>query len=136
MSEPVPIPVGSSASHAWTVTPELTAAAHGVVDLDVLGTPHLVCMLEDTSVFAVAPGMAAGRITLGTRVDIRHLGAVHVGETVVTRAELVAADGPRLHFVVSAQCRGRLIAEGTHERHIVNFERFKAKLATEAAAVT
>ncbi|MEP9375326.1 thioesterase family protein [Aquabacter sp. CN5-332] len=128
MTDTSAIPIGTTITHDWVVTHEMTVASHGVVDLPVLATPNLVFMLEDTCVFAVQPYLDAGDLTVGTEVQVKHLAAAKTGESVVTHAELVAAKGRRLSFRIEARCGGRTVAAGTHERAVVNAEEFKKRL--------
>lgn len=135
MERSAKIPIGTAVSHEWTVTPEVTVAAHGSVPLDVLATPHLIFMLEDTCVLAVAPSLPEGRLTVGTEVHVRHLAAALVGERVVAHAELADVDGQELSFKIEARCGDRVIARGTHRRHVVDAERFMSRRRTETGAL-
>jgi len=49
-------------------------------------------------------------------------------------AELIAVDGRKLEFKVSAHDGKDLIGEGRHERVVVGWERFNAKVAEKAKA--
>jgi fluoroacetyl-CoA thioesterase len=65
-------------------------------------------------------------------VNVRHLAATPVGATVTARAELLAADGRRLTFNVTAHDGTDLIGEGTHERALIDLARFEAKVQAKA----
>lgn len=64
---------------------------------------------------------------MGTLIDVRHLAATPVGMTVTAKAVLTTVEGKRLVFNVEAFDDKDKIGEGTHERFIVNCERFIAK---------
>src|ERR1700694_271295 len=82
------------------VTPDQSADRFGDAGATVCATPALVSLLEETAIGCVAPTLAEGQATVGTRVDVQHLAATPVGLTVTARAELVEIDGRRLVFKV------------------------------------
>jgi len=86
----------------------------------VLSTPDMIRLVEQTAIEAVAPYLAPGQATVGTRVDIAHLAATPVGMTATITVELVEVDRRRLAF--RAEVRDELdeVGKGTHERFIVD----------------
>lgn len=108
-----------------------TAAAFGAGGVRVFGTPVMIGLMENAAWRLVQPEMAEGETTVGIRVDVRHLAATPVGDTVTATAELVEIDGRRLVFHVEAHDSRQLIGEGTHERARVLLERFMARVAGE-----
>lgn len=113
------------------VTAEHTAAAvtkdAGIGQLaPVLSTPYLVSLMETTAHAAVAPFLDSGQSGVGAMVHIRHLAATPVGMQVRIRAELMEVQGRRLLFKVEAWDDVEKIAEGEHERYIIDWERFMA----------
>jgi predicted thioesterase len=64
-------------------------------------------------------------------VDVEHLAATPVGMEVVATSELVEIDGRRLVFKVEARDEQELIGRGTHERFIVDGERFLSRAAAK-----
>lgn len=106
-----------------------TAAAitedSGIVQLaPVLSTPYLVNLMETTAHVAVMPFLESGQSGVGAMVHIRHMAATPVGMQVRIRAELLEVQGRRLLFKVEAWDEMEKIAEGEHERFIINWERF------------
>jgi predicted thioesterase len=119
-----------------TVTESETARASGGETLPpVFSTPRLISYLERTAHFAALPYLAAGQTTVGTLVNIRHLGATPVGMQVRFRAELVEVDRRRLRFKVEAWDAVEKIGEGEHERFIIDVDRFTERLAQKQALV-
>lgn len=108
-----------------------TAAAFGAGGVRVFGTPVMIGLMENAAWRLVQPEMAEGETTVGIHVDVRHLAATPVGDTVTATAELVQIDGRRLVFHVEARDSRQLIGEGTHERARVLLERFMARVAGE-----
>lgn len=114
------------------VGPEHTAPHVGSGKIAVLATPVMVNLMEAAALAAVEPHLPPGYQTLGTRLDVSHVAATPVGMRVRARAELVKVDGRHLGFRVAAEDEHELIGEGTHERVIVNLERFDRRVQAKA----
>lgn len=113
-----------------TVAESDTARVSGGESLPpVLSTPRLISFMERTAHFAVLPHLGEGQTTVGTVVNIRHLGATPVGMQVRFFAELVEVDRRRLRFRVEAWDAMEKVGEGEHERFIIDLGRFNEKLA-------
>ena len=115
------------------VTKDLTADAWGSGGQPVFATPAMIAMMENTAWASVEPCMEEGRTTVGTRVDVSHLSASPVGAHISCESELVETDGRRLIFKVSAYDDAGLIGEGTHERFIIDTEKFMARTEAKLA---
>jgi len=100
----------------------------------VFATGFMIVLMEWTCAQLLAPHLDAGEGSLGTHVDVSHLAATPVGFTVSVEAELVAVDGRKLEFKVRAHDGKDLIGQGRHERVVVGWERFNAKVAEKAKA--
>jgi predicted thioesterase len=103
------------------------ASAVGSGGLEVFATPSLIALMEDAARSAVDPLLGDGQVTVGVRVDVRHLAATPLGGEVRARAELVEIDGRRLVFRVEAFDAQEKVGEGTHERAIVDPRRLLAR---------
>jgi fluoroacetyl-CoA thioesterase len=110
------------------VTASDTAQAFGSGSVPVLATPRLVALMEAAAVAAVAPHLAEGNDSVGTRIDITHSAPTPVGLEAVATAELVAVEGRTLRFKVSASDAKGPIGEGTHERVVIDRDRFLARV--------
>jgi fluoroacetyl-CoA thioesterase len=108
------------------VGPADTARALGSGDVDVLGTPRVLALLEAATVAAVAPALAAGSTTVGSRVEVDHLAPTAVGTAVRAEAVLAQVDGRRLTFEVALLEDGRVVASGRVVRVLVDRARFRA----------
>ena len=105
------------------------AAKHvGSGEVETLSTPAMIAFMEKTARQCVQPKLLEDNITVGTRVNIRHLGPVPIGENLKVTAQLLEIDGRRLIFEVKAEWRDEVIGIGQHERAIVNKEKFLQKL--------
>jgi len=88
--------------------------------------------MEWTCTQLLAPHLDAGEGSLGTHIDVSHLAATVPGQTVAVDVELAEVQGRKLAFKVRAHDGIDLIGEGRHERVIVAWDRFNAKLAEKA----
>ncbi len=112
--------VGRVFEQTIEVTPALAADVRGNPGVPVFATPALVELLEYTAVLCVQSALPDGAATVGTHVDVHHIAATPIGMTVTARAELIAIDGKRLTFAVSARDQSEPIAHGRHERHLLS----------------
>lgn len=90
----------------------------------VFSTPRAIGLLERTSHNAILPFLDPGQGSVGSVVNIRHLAATPIGFTIRTRAEVLEVDGRRIKFKVEAWDNFEKIAEGEHERFIIDLGRF------------
>ncbi len=101
----------------------------------VFATGFLVGFLEWACIKAVKPHLDwPSEQTVGTHIDVSHLAATPPGLEVTAKVKLVEVDGRRLVFEVEAHDGVDLISRGTHERFIINKEKFDAKMKQKASA--
>jgi predicted thioesterase len=111
------------------VTDSDTASALGSGDVPVLATPRLLAWAEAATVAALGGHLDADATSVGSRVVLEHRVASAVGATIVVTAELVAVEGRRLRFSVSARdADDRMVAVGEVTRVVVERDQFLAKL--------
>jgi len=94
----------------------------------VLSTPRLISYLERTAHESILPHLNDGQTTVGTIINLRHLGASPVGMQVRFQSELVEVDRRRLKFKLEAWDEVEKVAEGEHERFIIEWARFNERL--------
>ncbi len=99
-----------------------------------LATRSMIWWMEFTCRDAVLPHLETGQDTVGTRVNIAHLAATPLGHEVTYRANVTAVDGRRLTFEVEAKDGDELVGQGTHERFVIDVERFAAGLKRKFGA--
>ena len=126
------IPVGTKREETLVVTPDVAIDFMGVEGARVLSTPNMILGLEKTSRNAVLPLLDPGHDTVGTHVNVYHLAATPLGMTVTFRTEVTSVEDRRVNFKVEAFDGKDRIAQGTHQRAIVNVARFVAKLKEKA----
>lgn len=115
---------------------EHTAPRVGSGRVHVLATPVMINLFEAAALDAVERLLPAGRQSLGTVLNVRHVAATPVGMRVTATAEVTGVEGRTIHFRLEARDEKDLIGDGTHERVVVNVakfdERVQRKLKGEA----
>jgi len=106
----------------------ITASAVGSGGVDVLSTPSMILLFEQSSRNAVQPSLPKGYTTVGIKVDIEHLSATPVGEKVRVNARVTKVDGRQIFYEVNAFDEHGIIGKGTHTRFTVNLKRFMEKI--------
>jgi predicted thioesterase len=119
--------IGMTNKTLRTVVPEFTAAALKSGLLEVLATPIMIAWMEECCMECVQPQLDEGFGTVGTLVNVTHEAPTPVGGEVTISCFLRQVDGRRLVFAVEASDKGGIIGRGTHERFIVDGQKFQAK---------
>ena len=102
---------------------------------EVFATGYLVALAEWASIELVKPHLDWPReMTLGTHVDLSHTAATPPGFTIEVTTTLKAVDGRKLVFEIRAHDGVDTITEGRHERHVIDAERFRQRIAAKAGA--
>ena len=110
------------------VEKEDTAAEVGSGSLLVYATPCMVALMEGAACEAIAQTLPDGQTTVGIELNIQHLSATPVGLKVWAESELISVEGRKLIFNVEAFDECGSIGKGTHERFIINKEKFMARV--------
>jgi predicted thioesterase len=110
------------------VAEEHTAPHVGSGQVHVLATPVLVNLLEAAALEAAERFVPPGHQTVGTRLDVQHFAATPVGMHVAAHAEVVEVKGRVITFKLWAEDEVEPIGGGTHERVIINLERFDVRM--------
>ena len=101
----------------------------------VFATGFMVGFLEWACLNAVIPHIDWPREqTVGTHVNVSHLAATPSGQEVVARVRLTTVDGRRLTFEVEGHDEQEMISSGTHERFIIDRDRFDAAVLAKSRA--
>lgn len=123
---------GLKASASVTVSETNTAATMKSGALSVFATPSMCALMEEAACAAVNKYLEAGNGTVGISLNISHDRPTASGDTVQATAVLTAVNGRKLTFDVSASDSNGIIGKGTHERFIINNEKFMSKLKNKA----
>jgi len=100
----------------------------------VFASGFLIGLIEWTCIQAVVPHLDWPREqTVGTLFELGHSAPTPPGCPVTVEVELVEVEKRRLVFRVSARDDVAVVSEGTHERFVVDAERFNSSLAERTA---
>ncbi len=127
--------VGQVGSLEQVVGPEHAADRFENTGVTVLATPALCHWFESAAVRAIAPQLEPGEASVGTRLTIEHLKATPLGMRVRVESRVVAVEGRRITFEAQAVDEVELVARGTHERFVIDLDRFLAGTAAKRAQV-
>jgi fluoroacetyl-CoA thioesterase len=120
--------IGRSYQSQTRVEEWMTAEKAGNRGVDVLSTPMLLQLIEAAAVQCLTPMLSSGEISLGAYIDLTHLAPTPVGFIVRTEVEIIGVNGRRVNFAVAAFDEREKVAEGTHERYILERSKFLANL--------
>lgn len=123
-----PVPESKTVPHLF---PEATEFAEMP---NVLATGFLVGLVEWTCIRSLAPYIDWPKEqTVGTRIDLKHMAATPPGLTVTVSVRLTTVEKKRLIFEFTAHDGVDRIAEGTHERFVIDAAKFSEKFEGKAA---
>lgn len=104
-------------------------------DYQIFSTPDLVLLLEAAAIEALAPLLPEHQSSVGTTIDIAHSAATLEGQTVSCTATVTEVDRRRIVFDIVATDGIDTVCTGSHERFVVDLEKFGARLAEKAEKV-
>ena len=104
------------------VTVENAAKTLGSGSLLVYGTPAMLLLVEKTAV-----ALLDGHLDEGMNLNVDHVSASPIGCEVSCEVTLTEIDRKKLTFAVEVKDPAGVIGKGTHERFIVDAEKFQNK---------
>jgi predicted thioesterase len=119
--------IGKRATVTTSVTGQNTAKAVGSGNLEVFATPMMLALMERASCECLADALDAGQTSVGTSANIEHTAASPLEAEISASATIISIDGRLIEFEVAARDSKGEIGRGTHERVIVDEERFLSK---------
>jgi predicted thioesterase len=122
------LPIGREGTAALVVDDSHTAPRVGSGRVRVLATPVMINLMEAAALDAVEALLPEGHQSLGINLNVSHHAATPVGMRIVATARLTGVEGRRLRFEVEARDEKETIGGGTHERVVVNVERFDERV--------
>lgn len=132
---------GVKYEHKFLVPPSKTVpslypeAEEFIVMPEVFATGFMVGFLEWSCIKCINPHIDwPNEQTVGTHINVSHLAATPPGLEVTANVELIEVDGRRLVFNVEAHDGVDLISKGTHERFIINKEKFDSRVSEKKPA--
>jgi len=119
--------IGDTITITEEVNEQHTAAVWGSGSLPVYATPAMALLVEKAAVALLEGKLDDGMTSVGTVLNIQHLSATPVGQTVTCKCCLTEIDRKRLCFQAEiTDCTGRA-GYCTHERFIVDSDKFVQK---------
>ncbi len=123
------VPEDKTVPYTYPEAPEIAAMPK------VFATGFMIVLMEWTCTQLLASHLDAGEGSLGVHVDVSHLAATLPGMTVTVDVEVTEIVGNRVGFTVKAHDGIDLIGEGRHERFVVAWDKFNARVAAKAKKV-
>ena len=111
-----------------------TAMAVGSGLAPVFATPKMIALMEEACFKSVEPFLEVGQGTVGTKINVSHDAATPIGMKVWVESVLTEVDRRKLVFSVTAYDECGVIGKGTHERFIIDNEKFIAKANSKGKA--
>jgi fluoroacetyl-CoA thioesterase len=133
MSEP--LQAGMTRTERIDVDRDRTISFMGE-DCRVYSTPKLLYDIEIACRNLVLPRLEPGRDSVGTRVELDHVGATLLGMWVEITVTLTEVNGNAITFAFSARDAIEEIARGTHARYVVGVEKTAQRLKDKLARAT
>ncbi len=96
--------------------------------LRVYATPSMVLDIERTCKAFLQEFLDDGENSVGARVEIDHLGATLIGQTVTIDATISSVDGRRIVFDVTVHDELDKVGQCTHTRFVVDLARQRQRL--------
>jgi fluoroacetyl-CoA thioesterase len=129
---------GATAQHAFRIPAEKTVpylfpeAREFQQMPTVFATGFMVGLMEWTCMKVLESHLDEGEGSLGVHINVSHLAATVPGQTVTVDAECTKVDGRRITFHVKAHDGIDMISDGEHERVVVNWEKYEARVNEKA----
>ena len=120
------VPENKTVPYTYPESPEIAAMPK------VFATGFMVVLMEWTCLQLLAPHLDPGEGSVGTHIDVSHSAATLPGMTVTVDCECTKVDGRKCVFQVSAHDGLDVIGEGRHERVVVAWDKFNARVAEKA----
>ena len=98
---------------------------------NVYATRAMVGHFEEACAEMVLPYLGEGEQTVGIGMKFSHIAATPIGMKVRFTAKLVEVEGKKLTFEVEGFDEVEKIGKATHDRFIINAEKFNSKIAAK-----
>ena len=119
--------IGLSDVRESSVTAKKTARALKSGSLDVLATPEMIRLVEETAAELVEKNLPTEFSSVGISLDVKHTAPTPVGMKFRAEVKIVSVDGRRIVLEVAAFDERGQIGNGVHERFIVDAKKFQLK---------
>jgi predicted thioesterase len=120
--------LGMSREEIFLIKEQHSAIHVGSGSLRVLATPWMIAFMERTARLLMADHLPDGFSSVGAHIDVRHLAPTPVGMRLRVRTEVIAVEGLKVTFAVSAWDDLERVGEGQHLRVIIDEARVASKI--------
>ncbi|MEA4814656.1 MAG: thioesterase family protein [Oscillospiraceae bacterium] len=129
------IEIGMKNKAETVVSDANTAATVGSGALRVFGTPYMIALIESAALTLMQRELPGGKGSVGTRIAVSHDAPTPVGMKVWAEVEVtgVSTSGKIVDFSAVAYDEAGVIGRGTHQRAVIDNERFLAKTNAKTA---
>lgn len=121
------ITIGSVLTKELTVTDDLLACHVGSGIVQVYATPMMIALMENTACECLNPFLDEGETSVGVMMNTTHDAATPAGMKVRVTAEIIAVDRKKVSFSIIAEDEKDIIGKASHDRFVVNKEKFESK---------
>jgi fluoroacetyl-CoA thioesterase len=101
----------------------------------IFATPDLVLLVEAVAIEALAQHLPEGQSSVGSHIDISPVAPTLKGQTVSATTTVTLVDRRRVVFDVEVHDEFDSVSTGSHERYIVDLDKFGQRLDAKAAKV-
>ena len=123
--------VGIQHERTVEVTPALSAIELGSGDVPVLATPAVLALAEGVCAELLGTQLSDDETSVGVHADVRHDAATMIGRRVTVAARPIKRDGRKVFFEVELREGDTVVARVTHERVIVDRQRFLERIGAD-----
>lgn len=125
------VEIGIKGYQETTVTTANVATNVGSGCVKVFATPMMIALIEKAACLSIEQYLEEGQSSVGTQINVSHCAATLMGMKVWAETEVIDIDRRKVSFSVKAYDEKGLIGEGTHERFIIDIDRFVAKVSAK-----
>lgn len=121
------IKIGLKNSVESRVTQSTTAKFLKSGSLNVLGTPEMIRLIEQSAAELLEKNLPDGKTSVGISMNIEHKSPTPIGLKITAEVTIEKVDGRKITFSARVYDPISEIGSGTHERFIVDAEKFQSK---------
>ncbi len=104
--------------------PKHSAMQYGSGLVDVFSTPAMIALMEQTASELLVPYLYNNEVSVGIEVNVKHLKATPIGDTVHCKVEVIEITKNRILFKVEAFDTKGKIGDGFHRRAVIDKQVF------------
>ena len=120
--------IGITGKKEFVIGQDDTAKVMGSGNLDVYATPAMIAHMENVAANSIEAYLEKGQSSVGTFINVKHLAAVKPGAVVTVESKLIDIDRKKMSFEIKAYDKAGVIGEGSHQRFIIDAEKFMEKV--------